>query len=491
MKQKAVPAILGVLLVVFYALWLLWPITIITADIGRHITDGRIFFEFPQWRHALLHTNFYSTSHPDFPIVNHHWLAGLLFYVIQAAIGWKGLHLFVIALCMTALLLFVRLAARFSNGAIASAIAILLLPMIAYRLEIRPEFFGYLFMGLICSVLAIKKYLYALPVIMVLWVNIHASFPLGIALIGLCTVDAVLRNSPLRLKLSTILVISTLATLINPSGIAGALYPFGILRDPGYAVLENQAVLFLKGIGITSTAFTYLAGATVLYVVAVFVLLRRKILREHWPYVVMSGLMILMSWLAVRHIAMTALLLIPVFAAAIPRTRLIYITGGILVTMSLLWQGYTLSHRWLVLGLEPNANNAAMFMKKQEINGPMFNNFDIGGYAIYHFFPEIKPFAYNRPESHPSAFWRDVFIPMMQDDSVWYRELEKYDFNVILFYYGDRTPWAQEFLKARINDIAWIPVFADRNNIIFVRDKAENWKVIQDFGIPKDTFVFK
>ena len=41
---------------------------------------------------ALLHTNFYSYSQPDLEFVNHHWLAGVIFFLVWKAGGFSGVN---------------------------------------------------------------------------------------------------------------------------------------------------------------------------------------------------------------------------------------------------------------------------------------------------------------------------------------------------------------------------------------------------------------
>jgi hypothetical protein len=58
-----------------------------TADLGRHLANGRWVLE----NHDVLYTNFYSDTHPHAPFVNHHWLSGLIFYGVHFLSGFMGL----------------------------------------------------------------------------------------------------------------------------------------------------------------------------------------------------------------------------------------------------------------------------------------------------------------------------------------------------------------------------------------------------------------
>ena len=504
MLRRFAPFIALIALVALYAVWLLFPITIITADIGRHVMDGRVLLGHSEWWRALLTTNFYSASNPDFPAINHHWAAGIFYTVILSAFGWSGLHLFSIALGCAAFALILDISRRLSNWWIALFIGLSLLPVIAYRLEVRPEFMGYALLGIAYWTLhrvaregASIRLLWLLPPLIVLWVNIHASFPVGLALIGLFTVDTLLRRDPHTKMFAAVLGVSVLATLLNPAGIRGALYPLSILHDPGYAVLENQSMFFLGTVGVQPFTFLLTKIAAVDFVIAIGILGMLKKLREAFPYVAVAALTLLMAMLAVRHITLWGIAAVPVFCLAIrallqkfPTWKQTFLISGVVLAVACtglqLWH---LSHRWIVLGLEPTANNAAHFIKSHEIHGPFFNNFDIGGYMVYHFFPQERPFVYNMPEAHPSDFWRSVYIPMMQDNVVWQEQLSKYDFNAIVLFHGDRTGWGQEFLVARLQDPQWAPVFVDRSIIVLVRRNGKNGDVITQFEIPRSQLL--
>lgn len=497
MRRSHIIAAGTLLLVGLYCAWLAFPITIITADIGRHLADGRMFFSHPEWRSALLSTNFYSFAVPDFAIINHHWAAGLLLWIVKSVAGWKGLHIIQILLGLTALGFFMDIARRKSSVGITLFIVICLLPLIAYRHEIRPEYFGYVSLGAIYWMLerVRSKHLWWIPLIMVFWINVHASFPLGIALLVLYTFDAFLRKSSQKMLLLKVTALSALVLLINPSFISGALYPLSILSDPGYAVFENQSMQFLGSIGVTNWTFASVKLCVALLIISIGILAYNKKIKQYIPQVCIAVLSIMMAWLAVRHITVMGLLLIPVFSIAVAQIKWplphkwIKATSIIIIIIIVGLQIGHLKNRWVVLGLEPTANDAAEFMKEHEISGPFFNNFDIGGYLIYHFFPEQKPFVYNRPESHPSDFWRDTYIPMMQDRSIWKQQLDQHQFNSIVLFHGDRTTWAQKFLTSTIQDYEWVAVFVDRSVIVFVRRNNQNAELIKQFEITQDRLV--
>jgi hypothetical protein len=141
------------------------------------------------------------------------------------------------------------------------------------------------------------------------------------------------------------------------------------------------------------------------------------------------------------------------------------------------------------LGLAPNVNVSADFVRQNNIKGPIFNNYDIGGYLIYHFYPQERVFVDNRPEAYSVEFFEKTYIPMQEKEEVWQEKLEKYNFNTIFFYRRDATPWAQPFLIRRIEDPDWIPVYVDGYVLILVRNNEQNQDIINNHQLPREMFV--
>jgi len=94
------------------------------------------------------------------------------------------------------------------------------------------------------------KWLFILPVLGIFWVNTHIYFIFGPALIGLFLVDGLIRKKKILNKLGLILILTSLASLINPFFIKAILEPFNIFKEYGYRIVENQSVWFLDRLGI-------------------------------------------------------------------------------------------------------------------------------------------------------------------------------------------------------------------------------------------------
>ncbi len=147
----------------------------------------------------------------------------------------------------------------------------------------------------------------------------------------------------------------------------------------------------------------------------------------------------------------------------------------------------------LVMGIPgicllPGTHLSANFFKQHKIEGPIFNNYDIGGYLIYHLFPNQRVFVDNRPEAYSVSFFKDVYVPMQENEEVWRKVDSQYNFNAIYFYRHDYTPWAQPFLIKRLQDPQWAPVFVDNFTLILLKRNEKNRRLIQLYELPKHIF---
>ncbi len=522
-------------------------INFLTADLGRHLRNGGLFVNFRQ----VLATNFYSYTHTDFPTICHHWGSGVLFFLITKSAGFLALSAFYAGILALTVLLFMASAGRvfgYWNALLASLLA---LPLIAYRTEIRPEGLTTLFLGLFFFLLMEfrarrlgERWLWLLLPVQFLWVNAHILFFLGFLLIGLFAIDEIVASwawgtalmpnlrrlmargsrfrTLLRLGISSVAV-----STLNPAGLAGLAEPFNIFREYGYELAENQNVFFMiKRFPETSQYGYFLFLLAISALALLFWAWREKQRRRFFLPVILFVVFGLMAVKAVRAIAMFGFFFIPVFAEGLFQTIRFWsqkwsryaqkavaglAAGSILAAMvfpafflspvrrhaQFFSPGedkyrncyfYLFAHPNIWAGLYPGVDTSAQFFEGTGLKGPIFNNYDIGGYLIYHLFPQEKTFVDNRPEAYPAKFFKDVYVAAQEKDSVWQEVEAKYGFQVIYFYHRDITPWAQPFLINRIKDPNWAPVFADQYAIILARRGGVNQAVIDRYEISKSAF---
>lgn len=502
-----------VFLLIFYAILLAEPINLVTADLGRHLKNGELFLK----TLSIPQGNLYSYTHPEFPFINHHWAAGVIFFIIERLAGFTGLSLFFIGLGLITFFLFFHVAWKYSRLEIALIMAVVATPVIGSRLEIRPEVFSYLFSGLFFWILwnytrgtLSPRALYLLPLIEALWVNLHIYFILGMVMVAVFLGEAIL-YSFLKIKgyqkrsshhLGTVLFLCILATFFNPVGIKGALLPFFIFRDYGYRLFENQSVWFIERIVSYPPAlyFKFLFGVMVAsWGFISFQAMKKKSLFPFSNFILTVAFSLL-AWLALRNFALFGYFALPIIAInfrnVLPKRpdweegywALTIILMMLFTSLFLTDERYWQRRENIGIGLSKEVLKAAEFFKQNKIRGPIFNNYDIGGYLIYYLYPQERVFVDNRPEAYPSSFFEDIYIPMQERKEIWKAVDNQYRFNALFFYRHDLTPWAQNFLIQRVSDPLWAPVYVDQWTIIFLKRDRANQSVIKQFQLPKEIF---
>jgi hypothetical protein len=534
-RDGILKAVLFGFLLIFLSLHFADPIRLVTADLGRHLKNGELILA---GQAKVLTSNFYSYTYPDYPFINHHWATGVLFYLVYKGLGFNGLSYVYVGLLLCGFYVYFRLAERLSSFSFAFFFSVLALPLISDRLEIRPEGITTLLTGLYLyflfmhrsGKLSFKRLLWALPLFQIVWVNTHILFFIGGFLVFAFLIDAWLGRQD-KIHTRQLLIVTALTAavcLINPAGVKGALVPLTIFKEYGYRLAENQTVFFMQKRFGHDPKYLYFEILSVLSFIGLFFYSLRHKVRQNISVICVWLFFLVLGMKTVRSMASFAFVFIPLASLfayeslggfSRPVRKVI---GGVLLTIALITVGnglvssrsffsparhlesfiqlnggrpedvnvaYLLKHPQVMTGLVPGINDSADFVKRAGIQGPMFNNYDIGGYLIFHLYPQIKVFVDNRPEVYSVSFFKDDYIPMQENNDAWQRMDEKYGFNVIYFYRHDLTPWGQNFLVNRIRDPQWAPVYVDLFTIIFLKRNAQNKPVIDAYELPQSMFA--
>ncbi|MSU75393.1 MAG: hypothetical protein EXS55_02690 [Candidatus Magasanikbacteria bacterium] len=500
-------------LLAWYIFFLAHPIFLTPADIGRHITNGRLLVttSLAEWG-PLLHTNFYSYTFSEAPFINHHWGSGLIFYAIWKIGGFVGISILGLILNIIAFLLSFDLARRLGGWRLATLLGFLVIPLLAERAEVRPELFSYIFILLfVWLIMGVrdgrlkKNTLYILPIIELLWVNLHIYFFLGFVVVGAFWIETFLRREHREKRglLTTVGLLMVLGGAINPALLRGFFYPFQIFNNYGLPVSENQSVatVLAQQPGDRSTLlFILLLGSFLVAVAGTFLKKRAGFL---YALAIITGVFGLLGWLLVRNLALFTLIAFPTIVgltalwrdppknAVLPSAvRRWLMAGGLAIffTIVFYWPRWPTLLSTRGLGLLTGMGDAAAFINNHNIQGPLFNDFDSGSYVIFYLYPRVQPFVDNRAEAYPASFFKNTYVPMHVDNVVWLATENQYHFNAILYSFDDHAPYALPFILERLLDPAWAPVYTDKFSIIFLKRNEQNATLIKQFEIPKDKF---
>lgn len=196
-------------------------------DFWWHMATGRVILE----SGTIPQVDMFSYTRAGEPFFNQGWLAQLLMALLHQ-IGGLPLIIVVQALVLTlAYGLLLRLCILRTNRVRMGAAILLLatLPLSFDNWTVRPQTYVFpLFAGFLTVLteyrLGMTRRLWLLPILMALWVNMHGSFVLGFALIGIVFIGEAIRRwreqGVLGKTLDPSLVVwgaaTALATLLNP-----------------------------------------------------------------------------------------------------------------------------------------------------------------------------------------------------------------------------------------------------------------------------------
>jgi len=225
------------------------------ASTGWHLTAGQWILE----NHAIPKTDLFSYTFPDKAWVAYEWLFDLVAYALTLA---GGLNLLAVAVATIISFIFLKVydRARAEGGPLGLVLPVTIFAIFASAIHwlARPHIITFLCILLYLTKLedfyrgtisSVKLYLY-IGLLMILWVNCHPAFPLGIILIGIYFLAALKRlikpgdtDSDKKKNLERVKtlfiagVIASGATLINPYGID--LYKYIIEYLKGSTVIAN------------------------------------------------------------------------------------------------------------------------------------------------------------------------------------------------------------------------------------------------------------
>ena len=483
------------------------PIT--SNDLFLHLRTGAVVLA----TRSVPRVDDYSALAHGRTFVAHEWLAGVIFRLVERAGGTRGFDLLIllkIAVALLTVTLLLRTARHLgADRMVAVACAALVMLLAAARFLDRPHIFSYVLMASFLLILARRRArravgrpgggLWLLPLLQVAWANLHGSFLLGPALVGLAAAAEAIeglagaaagrparRAEAARLALAAAALVP--ASLVNPYGAALLRFPFALTGSAFmgqiYEWLPPWSDLFRS---------TYMARYYVLWAAigiaahaAVLARARRAGLPASglFPALLFAAFFVL-SLRMNRNVTDFALVTCPGTAAAITTLRPRRRTGGgrvaALVPAALAavlagisaWfaiAGYPLSpstSRPFGFGLGPGIPVAAAdYVERNGIRGNSFNTYSAGAYLVYRFHPAVRVGMDSRNDVYREDLWEEYTRALVSSGDL-ARMLERLDASFLFI------EWPQQGVvatAAAIRDLspAWRPVYFDDTATVYL-----------------------
>lgn len=373
------------------------------GDFWWHLLYGQWVLE----RHEIPAVDWLSWTMDGGAYTVTQWLGQVLIAMGWEFAGWKGTALVTWVATMTVVIMSYLVARReISHSAIAALLALAMTTPF-WSSYARPQIFGFACMGILVWLVErvtsreLRKLDVALiAATMIAWTNVHGSYVIGLVYLGAVIVSYVIDGAFNKgedqkkkvMVLGVLMVMATLATLVNPFGIGAWQY-----------VVEISGLQTTKLGVITEWNPTSLGtpqGSTfVLMSLALLVAWGIGDVRPKVRDVVMFVGMFLVGMMAVRQTYFATVAMVPIaarcltgqsmtsmLATALPRKVGGAIWLGAIAVALVVGQAQS---NWRNRGVEHWQSqvfpvSATQFLEKHEIKGRLFNEATAGGWMAFH-----------------------------------------------------------------------------------------------------------
>jgi tetratricopeptide (TPR) repeat protein len=511
--------------------------TVTDLDLGWQLATGRYLIQ----HHQIPRVELFS-----YTAQGKEWIyppfSGVIFYLLYLLGGYSALSWLSAIACAATIAFLVA-----SGGRFVAALAIVAVPAIAYRTVPRADLFTTVLFAVVLSIIW-RNYrgkpapLWLLPVLFLLWANLHLGFISGLALLGAAVffdlsdmLFAERRASAVaRVKqLVPWIAASFTATLINPWG--WRLYE-AIYRQNKVMQIHSAFIGEWSPVHIGSLALRQAVDASDpasadwwLLVVAALAILVALSKKHFGPAIVLAAGIVF----SLQHIRLQGILailavviggtLLSDFARDVaargglfaktaesanttvpPRVlspRMAYIILTVFVVLVGLRVADLVTDRYYFdsaqtafFGAGPSwwyPESAAAFLKREGLPTNVFHDYDLGGYLTWSIGPEYRDFVDGRyiPFGYELFSEQRLLASLGPDTPEWQQAVDRWQINTAIFsvarYAGLGSFALQDFCASK----SWTPVYLDDVAIIFVRNRPENAGLIGRLGIRCDTEV--
>ncbi len=348
----------------------------------------------------------------------------------------------------------------------------------------RPQLLSFLFAALFFVVIDMaeksRRWLFALPVITVLWANSHGGVLLGVALLGLWTLLRLLdvkagrqEKRPWLLAMGAVV----LASLLTPNGLQTYLY----LLDLEGSVLQARTSEYISAFRLYTLGYVWQQAWVIVFYVVALVAAVSMFQRRQWRYLASTVFLGAISASSFRYFAFFIFLSAPWIAWGVQdalknlpelKQSAVRIGQGVLLLSLVgvlivgLWRG-TVFRGGFYQELYPV--EMADFVRESNLRGRTFNNMEWGGYLLWRLTPQVTPYIDGRMLDE-ERFPPYTNILWATPPGIQWFEHENFQL-VIMPYHGRYDPQRYkllDYLRARPE---WVLVYRDAKGVVFVRDE--------------------
>jgi len=475
------------------------------ADIGWHIRAGQQIAA----THAVPRVDSFSSTMEGQPWFAWEWLYDLVVGQLETRVGLNGVvWLTAVVIAAVFAWTFRLLMARGANVLVSLLLVLLALWASTIHFLARPHVMRWLFTlvwfvildsserdSFDGSVERSGKRLWALPLLMLVWVNVHGGFLLGFVLWGIFLLGAVCswwltkanRIEEVLQKIAAGKRVRTLCWIGVASAGASLVNPYGWnLHRHAYSYLSNRFLMDHID-EFQSPNFHELAQKcflALLLITGTVLAIRGRELR------VSQGLTVLFALYAglyaSRNIPVSAILLVMVVGPLVPafgvareffqrmaavESKLhghVWPIAGMIVTLAIAANGGRIGSSLLMdahFDSRRMPAEAVNYLEKNDVKGPVLSPDYWGGYLIYRLYPKTRVVVDDRHDLYGAGFFWS-YLRMMRVELGWEGFLKTHEAACVLL------PRDSALANILGRTPGWRTIYADDVAIAFVHDPA-------------------
>ena len=448
------------------------------------------------------------------PSVHHEWGTGAVLYLITVGLDLGSHGLSILRLLLLGVVAWCCVAIAQRRGASAVSLAVLApLAIILFwpgLAPVRAHLFTFALLAILLYLLELdqggsRRWLLLWPFLFVAWINLHGGFVVGMGMLGVYTLERLVRTGwtrgwPMALRHHGHLigagVVCIPLLLVNPYGLDYIPYMWhALLLDRPY--IMEWSTIWSPG---------FRSGPLLFFLASLLILGYTLIRREGWaraPGVAMVLVAAVFAARSVRILPLYALVWIAYVPPALQATpvaplltkvwnrRASWIGGvALLVTVPLLVQTFQYRPWQLLLPTQAGVHEphypvgAVDYLEKVGFRGNLMTPFRVGAFVSWHLYPEVLVGLDSRYEvAYPPAFVEEG-IRVYGGQGDWRDFVERYPTDAVL---APADGALDSLMVAQGGDSApvWQEVYRDDGFVVFAHQRIASGLPITDRrGVP-------
>jgi len=412
------------------------------------------------------------------------WLGQVVLFSVFDAGGVNAVVAFRVLVLLTCVALIWWRCRQLNVGLLALWLVLILVGLNAGNFGgERPQLLSFLFAALFFVAIDLAEknrwWLFALPVITVLWANSHGGVLLGVALLGLWTLLRLLDvNAGWQEKRSWLLVTGAvvLASLLTPNGLQTYLY----LLDLEGSVLQARTSEYISAFQLYTLGYIWQQVWVVAFYIVALVAVVSMFQRRQWQYLASTVFLGAISASSFRYFVFFIFLCAPYIAWGVQdklknlpelKQNITRIAQGILLLSLFGLLIVSLLRGTMFRGgfyQEIYPVEIANFVQENNLRGRAFNNMEWGGYLLWRLTPQVTPYIDGRMLDE-KRFPPYTNILWATPPGIQWFEHENFQL-VMMPYRGRYDPQRYKLLDYLRAQPEWLLVYRDAKGVVFLRD---------------------